>query len=292
MPEITIDIGELRKRRIFVATPMYGGQCSGQYCKSTADLAILAAKYNLDVRFFYLFNESLIQRARNYLADEFLRSGYTHLMFIDSDIGFDPNDVLALAALATPGSDKDIVCGPYPKKCISWEKIKRAVDKGFADRDPTRLENYVGDFVFNPVITQTTIAIDQPVEVLESGTGFMMVQRHVFDAFKKAYPQQEYLPDHVRTEHFDGTRTIMAYFDCPIDSESKRYLSEDYMFCQWTRKVGMKVWLCPWMKLQHMGAYVFSGSLPDLAQIGASATADVNQLIKTRIGAAKKEKEK
>ena len=74
----------------------------------------------------------------------------------------------------------------------------------------------------------------------------------------------------------------MAYFDCPIDSDSRMYLSEDYMFCQWSRKIGLKVWLCPWMKLQHMGTYIFSGSLPDLAQIGASATADVEQLTKAR----------
>jgi hypothetical protein len=44
----------------------------------------------------------------------------------------------------------------------------------------------------------------------------------------------------------------------------------------------MKVWLCPWMQLQHVGMYVFGGSLADLASIGASATADVGQLNKTR----------
>jgi hypothetical protein len=175
--EITVSIEELRKKKIFIATPKYGGQCGGQYCKSTADLAALAANYGMDVRFFYLFNESLITRARNYLVDEFLRSDCTHLMFIDSDIGFDPNDVIALAVIAEEGSDKHIVCGPYPKKCIAWEKIKRAVDKGFADKDPHNLERYVGDYVFNPKEGTGTIALDEPVEVLEGGTGFMMIQR-------------------------------------------------------------------------------------------------------------------
>ena len=69
--EVKIAIEELRKRKIFVATPMYGGMCCGMYTKSTADLATMATQYKLDVRFFYLFNESLITRARNYLADEF-----------------------------------------------------------------------------------------------------------------------------------------------------------------------------------------------------------------------------
>ena len=46
------------------------------------------------------------------------------------------------------------------------------------------------------------------------------------------------------------------------------------MFCQWARKIGLKIWMCPWMKLTHQGAYMFGGSLVDLAQIGAAATAD------------------
>jgi hypothetical protein len=272
--EISVSIEELRKKKIFIATPMYGGICGGQYCKSTADLSAMAAQYGMDVRFFYLFNESLITRARNYLVDEFLRSDCTHLMFIDSDIGFDPNDVIALSVIAAEGSDKEIVCGPYPKKCIAWEKIKRAVDKGFADKNPENLEKYVGDYVFNPKEGTGSIPLDEPVEVLEGGTGFMMIQRSALEKFAAAYPQYSYLPDHVRTEHFDGTREILQYFQAEIDPKSKRYLSEDYWFCQKMWDINVKTWLCPWMKLQHTGSYVFGGSLVDLAQIGAGATAD------------------
>jgi hypothetical protein len=279
--EISVSIEELRKKKIFIATPMYGGACGGQYTKSSVDLASLAAQYGMDVRFFYLFNESLITRARNYLVDEFLRSDCTHLMFIDSDIGFDPNDVIALSVIAAEGTDKHIVCGPYPKKCIAWEKIKRAVDKGFADKNPENLEKYVGDFVFNPKEGTGSIALDEPVEVLEGGTGFMMIQRAALEKFQAAYPQYMYKPDHVRTEHFDGTREILMAFQAEVDPVSKRYLSEDYWFCQKSWEIGVKTWLCPWMKLQHMGSYVFGGSLIDLAQIGAGATADAD-LVKPR----------
>ena len=277
MPEISIDVGELRKRKILVTTPMYGGMCGGQYTKSTADLVKLAGHYQMTIDFFYLFNESLITRARNYCVDEFLRNEqYTHLMFIDSDIGFNPNDVLSLAAIADPESDKDIICAPYPKKTISWEKIKLAVDKGFADENPHNLEKYVGDFVFNPTEGATEIAIEEPCEVMEGGTGFMMIQRKTFEKYAEAYPELMYKPDHVRSENFDGTREIMCFFDALIDPKSKRYLSEDYMFCQWARAIGLKVWMCPWMQMSHMGSYNFAGSLADLAAIGAAATADPN----------------
>ena len=81
-----------------------------------------------------------------------------------------------------------------------------------------------------------------------------------------AYPELMYLPDHVRSDHFDGTREIMCYFDALIDPKSKRYLSEDYMFCQWWRAIGGQVYLCPWMKTQHIGTYAFTGNMPAVAQ--------------------------
>ena len=134
--EIQIPIEELRKRKLFLATPMYGGQCAGMFARSVADLAALCAQYGIPLQMYFLFNESLITRARNYCVDEFLRSDAEHLMFIDSDIGFTPQDVIALMSLQALNEDKyDIIGGPYPKKCISWEKIKHAVDKGVADND-------------------------------------------------------------------------------------------------------------------------------------------------------------
>lgn len=278
--EITIQIEELRKRKIFLAVPMYGGQCAGMFTKSVADLASICTSNGIEMRSYFLFNESLITRARNYCVDEFMRSDCTHLMFIDSDIGFDPRDVLAMLALQSDESEYDIIAGPYPKKCISWEKIKLAVDKGMADDDPNILEKYVGDYVFNPKGSNGSIRIDIPAEVSEVGTGFMMTRRSTFEKFNAAYPQYSYKPDHVRTEHFDGSREIMQYFQAEIDPKSKRYLSEDYWFCQKVIDIGCKIWYCPWMRLQHVGSYIFGGSLADLASIGAPATADPGLLKK------------
>jgi hypothetical protein len=271
--QLELNIEELRSKKIFLATPMYGGQCHGAYTKALADLMILCTKHQIDVKLFFMFNESLITRARNYLADEFLRSGYDYLLFIDSDIHFEAQDVLVMSHFAIKNEDMDIVCGPYPKKAISWEKIKQAVDRGFADKNPLVLEEFVGDYVFNPTEEITSFKIDEPVQVKEGGTGFMLIKRRVFEAFDKAFPERMYKPDHVRTKNFDGSREIMAYFDCVIDPVSKRYLSEDYMFCQYARDIGLKVWMLPWVKLKHAGTYIFGGSLAALAAVGASPTA-------------------
>jgi hypothetical protein len=277
--EIKIDIENLKKRGLFVATPMYGGMCAGMFAKSTADLSAICTQYGIPIQFYYLFNESLITRARNYCCDEFMRSSAQHMMFIDADIGFNPQDVIAMMALQANEPEKyNIIGGPYPKKCISWEKIKLAVDKGIADEDPNNLEKFVGDYVFNPKGGQQSIRIDEPCEVLEIGTGFMMIEKQAMQKFADTYPEYLYKPDHVRTEHFDGSREIMMYFQAEVDPASKRYLSEDYWFCQKAQAAGVSTWFCPWMKLQHVGSYIFGGSLADLASVGAAATADPGSL--------------
>ena len=277
--EIKVSTDVLQKHKIFLATPMYGGQCSGMYSRSVADLAVMCKHYGIALYIYYLFNESLITRARNYCVDEFMRSDATRLLFIDSDIAFDPNDVLALLALSCQDNNEfDVIGAPYPKKNISWEKIKHAVDKGVADEDPNVLENFVGDYVFNLKPGTDRVKIDEPVSVLEIGTGFMMIKKETLEKFRDANPQLLYTPDHARSEHFDGSRRITQYFQAEIDPDSNRYLSEDYWFCQKIIKMGMQIWYCPWMKTKHVGSYIFGGSLQDIASIGAAATADENIL--------------
>jgi hypothetical protein len=266
--EIKVKIEDLKKHNLFVATPMYGGMAHGMYVKASLDLQALMSKYGVETRFSFLFNESLITRARNYLVDEFLRSDCTHLLFIDSDVHYNPQDVVALLAL-----DKDVIGGPYPKKAINWNNIALAARK-HPDLAPQELENLVGDYVFNVVKGTQQFSVTEPLEVLEIGTGYMMVKREVFPILEEKYPQLRYKPDHVGQAHFDGSRYIHAYFDTVIDTldsatggGSERYLSEDYMFCQLWRKTGGSIFLCPWMKTQHIGTYPFTGNLSKIAEL-------------------------
>lgn len=291
--EIKVTIEELRKHKVFVGTPMYGAQCAGTYTKSSTDLAMIAAANGLNFRFYYLFNESLIQRARNYIVDEFMRSDCTHLLFIDSDIGFNARDVLSLLAVQTSDPEKyNIVTGPYPKKTIAWEKVHKAAQAGRADQNPFELENYAADFVFNPVKKVNQFNLSEPIEIGEGGTGFMLIPRETFEKFGKAYPELQYKPDHVRTQQFDGSHDIMAYFDCIIDPVSKRYLSEDYFFCHKAREAGMHVYMCPWMQLQHIGSYIFKGNMAAIGSLGVSATADSSGSRKTYENKKKKRRKK
>lgn len=264
--EIKVSLEDLKKNKLFIATPMYGGMNHGLYMKSCLDLQTTLYRYNVDHKFSFLFNESLITRARNYLVDEFLRTDYTHMLFIDSDIHFNPQDVVAMLAL-----DRDVIGGPYPKKTINWANVAAAL-RNHPNMEPRELENLVGEYVFNVTKGTTKFEVTEPLEVMEIGTGYMMIKREVFEKMKLEYPQIHYKPDHVGQANFDGSRYIHAFFDTVIDYKdsitgggSDRYLSEDYMFCQMWRKMGGKIWLCPWMKTQHIGSYAFTGNMPAVA---------------------------
>ena len=167
--------------------------------------------------------------------------------------------------------DKDVIGGPYPKKAIKWRAVKGAIAKN-PDIEPQLLEKVAGDFVFNPVKGTSQFNVTEPLDVLEIGTGFMMVKREVFAKMEEAYPMIRYKPDHVGQANFDGSRYIHAFFDTVIDSKdsitgggSDRYLSEDYMFCQMWRKMGGQIFLCPWMRTAHIGTYHFHGDMPAVA---------------------------
>ena len=257
--KLEISVEELRKRKLFIATPMYGGHGHGMFFKSCLDLQGICQQYGIETRFSFIFNESLITRARNYLCDEFIRSGFTHLLFIDADIHFDPRDVVALLAL-----DKDVIGGPYPKKSIKWASaitaLLRTVDlNGVAEqvrsneqarRDnpevqvltiddmrkvafantakPEDIDKVVGDYVFNAVAGTGQFSVAEPLKVMEIGTGFMMVKREVFPLWAEQYPEFRYKPDHVGQANFDGSRYIHAFFDTVIDYKKIITLVNDY----------------------------------------------------------------
>ena len=257
---------------------MYGGNCTGLFCRSTNDLAMLATKYGLEVKFYYLMNESLIQRARSYCVETFLQTDCTHLLFIDADIAFNAKDVFGILSTQMEKPDTyNVLTAPYPKKVIAWEKVIAAVNSGLVDDKENTIEKFSGDFVFNVTPGTTHFSLLEPVEIMDGGTGFMLIPRETFDKFKESYPEQSYIPDHQRMENFNGSREIVAYFDTGIDPKTKRYLSEDYFFTQKCREAGLKVWMCPWIELKHVGTQIYSGTLRHLASIGASHGYDKEQ---------------
>ena len=121
-------------------------------------------------------------------------------------------------------------------------------------------------------LTQLSESVDDLEIYVHRCKQLVLVEKEKDPKFAKAYPHLRYKPDHVGQAHFDGSRYIHAYFDTLIDTidsptggGTDRYLSEDYMFCQLWRKIGGQIWLCPWMRTDHIGTYHFRGDMPAVA---------------------------
>jgi glycosyltransferase involved in cell wall biosynthesis len=244
---------EQKRPTMMVATPMYGGMCTGHYLNGILSLSKRMQEARVPLYYGYLINESLITRARNELARLFLENGLDYLMFIDADIGFDGNAVAQLMA-----ADKDIVCGIYPKKEVDWVAVEKAVAQG----KTTGLKDYSGAFVLNFAHELGQELHTDPsgcVEVRHGGTGFMLIKRKVFDNLADKVPS--YRPSTVKDANGNYLKPETKEFFATSIDESGCLLSEDYHFCELHRKNGGKIHVNPFIKLEHVGTYVYGGDI-------------------------------
>lgn len=243
---IEITPEKLQGKKLFVGTPMYGSKCQGAYLRSILSLLYLCNALQIPVGVSTISNESLVQRSRNYIVDEFIRSDFTHLMFIDTDIVFNPEYVIAMLTL-----DQDVVGVPYTSKQINWNTIVDAVRQ---DVSSDHLCRIAGNLSLNKE------QMDMEKDLIETDTimmGFTMIKRQVLDKLRVAYPENYYRPDHVGTPHFDGIRNIQLFFSVEVDESSQKLLSEYEFFCQSWKAIGGKIYSCPWMVLSHIGLHDF-----------------------------------
>jgi len=243
-----------KKGNIFVCTPMYGGMCTGYYTQSLLTLGPVLNQNGYDMAYSAMFNESLIQRGRNALAHGFMqRPECTHLMFIDADIKFNPQDIIKMIE-----ADKDIICGIYPKKEINWVEVEKAVKEGVpTDKLKTRTASVVVNL--KDYAGSVTVPVSEPVEIFNGGTGFMLIKRNTFEVMKSVV--NSYNNDVLFLDGGISNDRITEYFACAIEPGTERLLSEDYFFCWKAREAGLKVWAAPWAQLGHFGSYLFEGGL-------------------------------
>jgi hypothetical protein len=242
-----------KRPKLFLGTPMYGGMCTGFYTLSLLETQTVMRNRGVPFVYSFVMNEALITRARNWIVYEFLKTDFSHLLFVDADIRWIAEDIPTLI-----DADKDIICGLYPSKEINWHQVENAVKNGITGND---LRSYTANLMINVKWEPggaRQLAVDQPFEITAGGTGMMLIKREVFEALRPHLPTYLNNVTNLSTPG-SGDELISEFFSTSIDQKTKNLLSEDYFFCDRWRNLGGTIWAAPWMRLGHQGSYVFEG---------------------------------
>lgn len=235
--------------KLFLSTPCYGGLCLERYMQSLIKLQIRLMKEGIQLMIDTTENESLVHRARNVSIGRFMqKTDADFFMFIDADVDFDPESVVRLVK-----SGHDVSVAVYPKKVVMWDQAKEAIKKG-DDRDMAMLSS---SLVVN-IGAQKRSVVNGFVEVLDGPTGFMMISRKALERMHEHYADTLNCKNDHQNRDFDD---YCALFDCMIDPETKRYLSEDYAFCRRWQQMGGKIYADCNTTLGHVGNLPFTGCL-------------------------------
>lgn len=217
-------------RRVYIATPCGGNTVESQYLQSFGSMINTFAEFGVSWDLWTTGRESMIARARNIALKNFLDSTATDLLFIDADMGWEPEGPMRLLA---SGKDCVAVAGPRKQYPVSF---------------CTLLEG-------PPVKTCPVTGL---VEASYVGTGMMLITRACAQAMWDAYPDLAYVDGDSDTEY-------RALFDTEIREEmgKPRFWSEDYTWCHRYRQIGGKIYVDQSIRMQHVGSHVYAGTLAD-----------------------------
>ncbi len=233
---------------LVVATPCYGGQLTGPFFFSLLALQAACAQKGTGVTILLCEDEALITRARQDLAARFLDiPGATHLLFIDADIQFAPEQVFRLLQ-----SGAEVCAAAYPLKRIDWGKVKALALEG-RDRLETAVLRYVVELE-NPPVEKNGFG-----RARYAGTGFLMIRRQALLRMAERYPELHYGAVDRQDDPLAGSPQRFALFDCMVDEKTHEYLSEDYSFCRRWTDMGGEIWVDLKSRLTHLGQVNFEG---------------------------------
>ena len=215
---------------IMIGLPCMGGIVGEKTTLGLFNLGKALVRNNIHHGLLTLTNSSLITQARSKIANFFINNTeHEYLFFLDSDIGFNPDDVLKLLAHQVP-----IVSGAYPMKIIP--------------------ERYCIDVV------QPEQRCGDLLKINGNGMGFVLIHRQVFIDIAKQYPGLKYIPSdyHSDTPHTpEEVNNSYHYF---MEHQTQNgFMSEDKSFFHRAKQVGYDIWLDTSIKLNHTGYHIYQG---------------------------------
>jgi hypothetical protein len=238
--------------RLAIATACFGRQVSTLYAASIFKLQrVLRATPEIELTIHMREGDALITRARANLVTLFLDDPEaTHMLFVDADIGFEPEQVLRLINCGA-----DVAAGVYPIKRLNWDKVRRVIETNRPNVDSAAL-----DYVLEVDDPGKIIVNNGFTRVRYVGTGFLMIRRHVLEKMCAHYRSLQFFREH-SADALAGNPRRFALFECLIDGKSGIYLSEDFSFCKRWTDMGGEIWADLESRLDHVGPMTFRGAV-------------------------------
>ncbi len=164
-PPVTITPVTTASPSLMVATPLYDG-AQADYLRSVVGLAGAAERRGLPCSLRLAQQQCGRSTGRaTCCRPRFLQSDATHLMFVDGDIGFGPEEVLDLLTRMQSDDRLAVIGAPCPKRRINWSLVASAAAKGLGRADPSDLEKYSGIFALDPLDPQACFRVDEPLNL-------------------------------------------------------------------------------------------------------------------------------
>lgn len=215
---------------IMIGLPCSGGIVSEKTTLGLFNLGKSFVRNNIDHGLLTLTNSSLITQARSKIANFFINNTeHEYLFFLDSDIGFKPEDVIKLLSHQLP-----IVSGAYPMKIIPERYCI----------DVSQPEQRQGDLL----------------KINGNGMGFVLIHRQVFIDIAKQYPGLKYIPSdyHSDTPHTPEEINNSYHYFAEHQTQNG-FMSEDKSFFYRAQQVGYNIWLDTSIHLNHTGYHIYQG---------------------------------
>jgi len=225
-----------------IMTPSHDGKYFHNYVLSLLNIVNTSAQNGWPLQVMMQRGESLITRARNNCVATFLENKeWTHLFWIDSDIGFSAEAFYRLLL-----ADKDVVAGIYPLKRENWPA--EGVPAGTTQADFERMYTcYTVNTDDKNENGEIVLRVDEEgfMKVNDAPTGFMVIKRGVFEKMMAAYPELNYISDSDYSREDNGLH---------------------YRFFDWWQQIGGEVYVDVQSNLTHQGAKIYRGAFADSLQ--------------------------
>ena len=247
--------------RIFICVLSQDGFASMGHLSSLLQTqTMLTKKYNIDIEHCFLSNENDNARGRNGLVAKFLStSTFTHILFVNSSIRFDPMSIVRLLSL-----DRPIIGIPVPKTYYDWNK---AAGSAYVNIPPEKLKARASGFQIN--YSDNRKIINGVVEVKHIGMEITLIKREVFIRMRKEYSHLKYSDD-IGVLNSEEDKHLFGFFNCMIKKDKNgkiHYLSDDYAFCERLSELDIKIYLDTGSRVSKRACTNFDPSFLESVQI-------------------------